>query len=57
MKMHVLIVDDKEDNVEMICDFLKDRYEYLKAYSGLGGLKIAVDEKPDLILIDAHIPI
>ena len=57
MEMHVLIVDDKEENVELICDFLKDQYEYLKAYSGLGGLKIAVDEKPNLILLDVHIPI
>ena len=56
MKMRVLIVDDKEDNVELICDILEDRYEYLKAYSGLGGLKLAVEGKPDLILLDVQMP-
>jgi len=56
-KYRILIVDDEQD----ILDFLEynlrnDGYEVMLARDGEAAIKIAVDEKPDLILMDIMMP-
>jgi len=51
MKKIVVIVDDWE-RLERIEDRLRVRFEVFGAPFGAMGVQIAVDESPDLILID-----
>ncbi len=52
----VLIVEDNQDNMDVLEAFLEDDYELLKATDGKMGLEMAIDEKPDLILLDISLP-
>ncbi len=57
-KTKILLIDDEED----FCFFVKGNLEYtgefdvLVTSSGKEGLKLARGEKPDLILLDIHMP-
>jgi PAS domain S-box-containing protein len=53
----VLIIEDNDDNMKLI-QFLLDRdnYKTFTADTGREGLKIAVEEKPDFILLDIQLP-
>lgn len=54
----VLLVDDDEVIARITKFFLKaSGYECLAALNGLEGLKLAFEEKPDLILLDVMMPI
>ncbi len=56
-KHRVLVVDDIVDNVTMLAAHLKAKgYETLSAYSGIDALKTAIQEKPDLIMLDINMP-
>jgi len=53
----ILIVDDEVDLVEVNESLLTaNGYEVITAYDGLEGLKIAREEKPDLIILDLNMP-
>ena len=52
----VLIVEDNSDNMDVLEAFLEDDYELLEATDGKMGLEMAIDEKPDLILLDISLP-
>ena len=53
----ILIIEDTEENMYLINFILKKHgYEVLKAYNGRDGLKIALEEKPDLIVMDWQLP-
>lgn len=53
----ILIVDDEQDIVETLSFMLKTKgYETLYAYDGEEGLKLAKEEKPDLIILDVMMP-
>ncbi len=53
----VLVVDDIQDNVTMLTAHLRAKgYETLAAYNGIEALRIAVKEKPDLIMLDVNMP-
>lgn len=56
--MKVLIIDDEEDfrTVASSCLGLLNGAEVLEAGSGQEGIKIACDEKPDVILLDLCMP-
>jgi len=54
----ILIVDDMPDNVELLKNFLRGRkYEILEADNGREALEKAQKHHPDLILMDAVMPV
>ena len=58
MSERILVVDDEKDIVEAIADILAlEGYAVLKAYRGYEAVKIAVKEKPDLVILDVKMPI
>src|SRR5690606_25578484 len=56
-KATILIVDDKEANIFALETLLeKPGRSFLKATSGTEGLKIALNEEVDLIILDVQMP-
>ena len=57
MSKTVLIVDDEKAIVDILKFNLKrEGYEILEAYDGEEGLKLAMEQKPDLVLLDVILP-
>ncbi|MFB9055573.1 response regulator [Mariniflexile ostreae] len=57
MKLSVLIIEDNEQNMYMLSYLLeKHNYKVSTAYNGKDGLKLAHDNKPDIILTDIQLP-
>jgi DNA-binding response OmpR family regulator len=53
----ILIVDDSESSHALLKFHLKDeRIEVRSAYEGESALKLIVDGKPDLVLLDVDMP-
>jgi two-component system cell cycle response regulator DivK len=53
----ILVVEDNQDNMTLISDVLLSlNYEVLQAFDGEQGVKAAVAERPDLILMDLSLP-
>ncbi len=53
----ILIIDDQPDNVFILQDRLEhEGYEAITAYDGPTGIKKAVEEQPDLVLLDVMMP-
>ena len=55
-KPTVLVVDDTETNIDILLDLLND-YDVIVAISGQSALEVALEEKPDLILLDIMMPV
>ena len=53
----ILIVDDNKEIVTILRDVLKSQgYRVLHAYNGRQGLRMALEKRPDLILLDWNLP-
>ena len=53
----VLVVEDNKNNMRLIIKLLEnDGYETIKAVTGEEGVKLALEENPDLILMDINLP-
>jgi two-component system NtrC family sensor kinase len=54
----VLVVDDRKDNIEFVVDYIlkPNGYEALTAKDGKEGLRKALTEDPDLIIMDNNMP-
>ncbi len=53
----ILVVDDQEPNVQLVCGFLLDEaYEVVPASSGPQALERIASQLPDLILMDVLMP-
>lgn len=52
----VLIVDDTPDNITLLANLLKDKYQTKVATSGATALQIVASCKVDLILLDIMMP-
>lgn len=53
----ILVVEDNEGFRWFICDFLRWRsFHVIEAADGLEGWQLAIDQKPDIILSDIHMP-
>ncbi len=52
----VLIVDDTPDNITLLSNLLKDKYNTKVAISGDTALQIVASSKVDLILLDIMMP-
>jgi CheY-like chemotaxis protein len=54
----ILLVEDNELNRDMLSRrLMRKGYEVLIAEDGAKGLKVATEEKPDLILMDMSLPV
>ena len=53
----VLVVDDNDDNIRLIRFIVqKGGYGVIEARDGFEGVRLAVQEKPDLIIMDIQLP-
>jgi two-component system cell cycle response regulator len=53
----ILVVDDHEDNVELVCQTLEDyACETLRAHDGHAAIDLAIRERPDLVILDIMMP-
>ncbi len=52
----VLLVDDTPANIKILVDTLREDYRIIVATNGLDGLRVAIEKKPDLILLDVVMP-
>jgi signal transduction histidine kinase/ActR/RegA family two-component response regulator len=55
-KLSILVIDDEEVALSVTQKALEDKYEVMMAKTGATGLKKAITNKPDLILLDAWMP-
>jgi two-component system cell cycle response regulator DivK len=53
----ILIVEDNEKNMKLARDILRAKgYDTLEAVTGEGGVRMAIEHKPDLVLMDIQLP-
>jgi two-component system cell cycle response regulator DivK len=53
----ILIVEDNEKNMKLARDVLRAKgYETLEAVTGEEGVRVAIEKKPDLVLMDIQLP-
>ena len=58
MSKRILVIEDQEDNRTILRDLLTMAgYELIEAADGEEGVKLAQQEKPDLILMDIQLPV
>ncbi len=56
-KKTILVVDDEQSIMELLVfNLQKEGYNTLEAYDGATAVEMAINEKPDLILLDVMIP-
>ena len=53
----ILIVEDVEMNLDLLVQLLEDDYSLVSARDGKTGVAMAVDDEPDLILMDMSLPV
>jgi two-component system alkaline phosphatase synthesis response regulator PhoP len=58
MGYRILLIDDEDDILEFVkYNLSRDGYEVFTASNGAEGLKVALDVKPHLILLDMMMPV
>jgi CheY-like chemotaxis protein len=53
----ILIVEDTELNIDLLTQLLEDDYNLIAAKDGAQGVAVAIEKKPDLILMDISLPV
>lgn len=57
-KAKILVIEDNGQNLYLITFILeKNGYEVIQAREGLEGIEKAIQERPDLILLDIQLPV
>jgi two-component system cell cycle response regulator DivK len=57
MSKTILVAEDNENNMMLVRDVLQMKgYTVLEATTGAEGVRLAVEHKPDLILMDIQLP-
>ena len=58
MTARILYVEDNPQNMDLITRILRHvgGYEVIGAIDGLSGVDMAIEEKPDLIIMDINLP-
>ena len=57
MKNRILVIEDNEQNIYMVTYLLENAgYEVVQARNGPEGIALAVDRRPDLIILDIQLP-
>ena len=58
MPKKILVVEDTEDNRQILRDLLRMAgYDMVEAHDGAQGVAMAVEHRPDLILMDIQMPV
>lgn len=53
----ILVVEDNERNMKLFCDVLQaSGYRTLEAKTGEGAVALAIEHRPDLVLMDIQLP-
>lgn len=52
----ILIVDDTKANIQILMELLDERYDVIASRDGQGAIEMAIEDKPDLILLDVVMP-
>jgi two-component system, cell cycle response regulator DivK len=53
----ILIVEDNEKNMKLVRDILQHRgHRTLEATTGADGVRLALEQRPDMILMDIQLP-
>jgi len=53
----ILIVEDNEKNMKLVRDILRHNgHDTLEATTGVDGVSLAVEKRPDLVLMDIQLP-
>ncbi len=53
----ILVIEDNDDNMELITFILEaNNYQTLKAATGQEGVTLALQERPDFIILDIQLP-
>jgi two-component system, cell cycle response regulator DivK len=53
----ILVVEDNERNMRLFCDVLQaSGYRTLEASTGEGAVEVALEQGPDLVLMDIQLP-
>ena len=56
-RKRILVADDDQDLLELLqMDLTAQGYEILEAANGKEALQIAIDQRPDMILLDVMMP-
>jgi two-component system, OmpR family, alkaline phosphatase synthesis response regulator PhoP len=56
-KTTILVVDDEQDLLDLIeYNLKKEGYDVLKAENGVEGIRVAKDQRPNLLLLDIMMP-
>jgi two-component system, cell cycle response regulator DivK len=53
----ILIVEDTDLNIDLLTQILEDDYSLLVAKDGAQGVRMAQENRPDLILMDISLPV
>jgi len=53
----ILVVEDSELNIDLLTQILEEDYSLLIARDGAEGVALAIQYKPDLILMDISLPV
>jgi len=57
MEKKVLIIEDNELNMYMLTYLLEsENYKIIQAFNGTTGITAAINNKPDIILLDIQLP-
>ena len=57
MSKTILIVEDNENNMMLVRDVMQLKgYTVLEAVTGAEGVRLAIEAKPDLVLMDIQLP-
>ena len=58
MSKRILVIEDTEDNRRIFRDLLTHAgFELIEAVDGQEGVAMAIEQRPDLILMDIQLPI
>jgi two-component system cell cycle response regulator DivK len=53
----ILIVEDNDKNMKLVRDILQHKgYRTIEAATGEDGVRLAVEQRPDLVLMDIQLP-
>jgi putative two-component system response regulator len=55
-RQKLLLVDDEAQNLQLLRQILKDEHDLVFAKSGADALRLAVEQQPNLILLDVMMP-
>lgn len=53
----ILVVEDNLDLLEILCTLLESEHEVLRAMRGEDAIRLADEERPDLVILDLQLPV